>query len=155
MKKTAESVFFCSEIQATDSTFSGCSANSAATPKTRERDIGVLTSADGRFAYLNGVQYYRTYADSAPQLLAAARWLRKRLPGDERFGDPLSTSGPAPPEVLARQVSALSAVAAFGVATGSRRVGESGTAVDRSNACTNGDARRSRDGGYRGGRRAA
>jgi len=45
-------------------------------------------------------------ADSAPQLLAAARWLRKRLPGDERFGDPLSTAGDAPPEVLARQVSA-------------------------------------------------
>src|SRR5688500_17992157 len=46
-------------------------------------------------------------ADSAPPLLAAARWLRKRLPGDERFGDPLSTAGDAPPEVLARQVSAL------------------------------------------------
>ena len=46
-------------------------------------------------------------ADRAPQLLAAARWLRKRLPGDERFGDPLSTAGAAPPEVLARQVSAL------------------------------------------------
>ena len=46
-------------------------------------------------------------ADSAPSLLAAARWLRKRLPGDERFGDPLSTAGDAPPEVLARQVSAL------------------------------------------------
>jgi adenylate cyclase len=46
-------------------------------------------------------------ADSAPPLLAAARWLRKRLPGDDRFGDPLSTAGDAPPEVLARQVSAL------------------------------------------------
>ena len=46
-------------------------------------------------------------ADTAPSLLAAARWLRKRLPGDERFGDPLSTAGDAPPEVLARQVSAL------------------------------------------------
>jgi adenylate cyclase len=46
-------------------------------------------------------------ADSAPTLLAAARWLRRRLPGDERFGDPLSTAGDAPPEVLARQVSAL------------------------------------------------
>jgi adenylate cyclase len=45
-------------------------------------------------------------ADSAPQLVAAARWLRKRLPGDERFGDPLSTAGDAPPEVIARQVSA-------------------------------------------------
>jgi adenylate cyclase len=46
-------------------------------------------------------------ADTAPQLLAAARWLRKRLPGDARFGDPLSTAGDAPPEVIARQVSAL------------------------------------------------
>ena len=46
-------------------------------------------------------------ADSAPSLLAATRWLRKRLPGDERFGDPLSTAGDATPEVLARQVSAL------------------------------------------------
>ena len=46
-------------------------------------------------------------ADSAPQLLAAARWLRERLPGDSRFGDPLSTAGDRPPEVLARQVSAL------------------------------------------------
>ncbi len=46
-------------------------------------------------------------ADTAPSLLAAARWLRKRLPGDERFGDPLSTAGDAPPEVLARQVTAL------------------------------------------------
>ena len=46
-------------------------------------------------------------ADSAPSLLAAARWLRKRLPGDDRFGDPLSTAGDAPPEVLARQVASL------------------------------------------------
>ena len=46
-------------------------------------------------------------ADSAPQLLAVARWLRERLPGDPRFGDPLSTAGDRPPEVLARQVSAL------------------------------------------------
>ena len=45
-------------------------------------------------------------ADSAPQLLALARWLRKRLPGDDRFGDPLSTAGDAPPEVIARQVTA-------------------------------------------------
>ena len=27
----------------------------------------ILTSGDGRYAYLRGVQYYRTYADSAPQ----------------------------------------------------------------------------------------
>jgi adenylate cyclase len=46
--------------------------------------------------------------DTSPALLAAARRARRRLPGDERFGDPLSTAGPTPVEVLARGVSALS-----------------------------------------------
>jgi hypothetical protein len=44
--------------------------------------------------------------DSRPALLAAAKRLRVRLP-DERFGDPLSTAGPAPVEVVARGVSSL------------------------------------------------
>jgi adenylate cyclase len=45
--------------------------------------------------------------DTQPSLIAAARRLRRKLPGDERFGDPLSTAGPAPVEVIARSVSAL------------------------------------------------
>jgi adenylate cyclase len=45
--------------------------------------------------------------DSQPRLLAAARRLRQRLPGDERFGDPLSTAGLGPAQVVARNVSAL------------------------------------------------
>jgi adenylate cyclase len=45
--------------------------------------------------------------DSQPSLLAATRRLRRRLPGDERFGDPLSTAGVAPPQVIARAASAL------------------------------------------------
>ena len=45
--------------------------------------------------------------DSHPWLLAVARRLRRRLPGDERFGDPLSTAGDRPVHVLAREVSAL------------------------------------------------
>jgi adenylate cyclase len=45
--------------------------------------------------------------DSEPALLAAARSIRRRLPGDEKFGDPLSTSGRKPVEVIARGVSAL------------------------------------------------
>lgn len=45
--------------------------------------------------------------DSRPGLLAFARRMRRRLPGDERFGDPLSTAGEAPVQVLARGVSAL------------------------------------------------
>ena len=45
--------------------------------------------------------------DTQPGLLAAARRLRRRLPGDEKFGDPLSTAGVRPVEVVARGVSAL------------------------------------------------
>jgi adenylate cyclase len=46
-------------------------------------------------------------ADSASSLLTAARKLRRQLPGDEQFGDPLSTAGAQPVEVLGRRVSAL------------------------------------------------
>lgn len=45
--------------------------------------------------------------DSRPGLLSWARRLRQRLPGDERFGDPLSTAGEAPVQVIARGVSSL------------------------------------------------
>lgn len=48
-----------------------------------------------------------TRLDREPALLSAARGIRRRLPGDERFGDPLSTAGRAPVEVIARNVSAL------------------------------------------------
>jgi adenylate cyclase len=45
--------------------------------------------------------------DTQPTLLSAARRLRQRLPGDEQFGDPLSTAGLAPVQLVARGVSAL------------------------------------------------
>jgi adenylate cyclase len=45
--------------------------------------------------------------DTQPVLLAAARRLRHRLPGDEKFGDPLSTAGRTPVQVIARGVAAL------------------------------------------------
>jgi adenylate cyclase len=45
--------------------------------------------------------------DTKPGLLAFARRLRGRLPGDERFGDPLSTAGETPVQVIGRGVSAL------------------------------------------------
>lgn len=45
--------------------------------------------------------------DSEPALLSAARRIRRRLPGDEKFGDPLSTAGRAPVEMIARGVTAL------------------------------------------------
>lgn len=45
--------------------------------------------------------------DTQPALLAAARRLRRRLPGDEKFGDPLSIAGVTPPEVVARSMTTL------------------------------------------------
>jgi adenylate cyclase len=50
---------------------------------------------------------FATGLDTQPALLAAARRLRRRLPGDEKFGDPLSTAGITPVEMVARGVSAL------------------------------------------------
>jgi adenylate cyclase len=46
--------------------------------------------------------------NTSPALLTAARRFRRRLPGDERFGDPLSTAGLTPVEVVARSVSSFS-----------------------------------------------
>jgi adenylate cyclase len=45
--------------------------------------------------------------DTQPKLLTAAERLRRSLPGDEQFGDTLSTAGSHPAEVVARGVSAL------------------------------------------------
>jgi adenylate cyclase len=45
--------------------------------------------------------------DTNPRGIEVARRLRRRLPGDARFGDPLSTAGRAPVEVIARGVTTL------------------------------------------------
>jgi adenylate cyclase len=45
--------------------------------------------------------------DSHPTMLSLANWVRRRLPGDEQFGDPLSTAGKAPVEFVGRHASAL------------------------------------------------
>src|SRR5438105_1503189 len=45
--------------------------------------------------------------DSNPGLVSAIERLRRRLPGDERFGDRLSTAGGKPIDMVARGVSAL------------------------------------------------
>ncbi|WP_205696108.1 adenylate/guanylate cyclase domain-containing protein [Conexibacter sp. SYSU D00693] len=46
-------------------------------------------------------------ADAHPFSVRVVEGLRRRLPGDERFGDPLSTAGRAPAEVVAREVQAF------------------------------------------------
>jgi adenylate cyclase len=45
--------------------------------------------------------------DRQPKLLAAAKFARQLLPGDSRFGDPLSTAGSQGPHVVGRRLSAL------------------------------------------------
>ncbi len=47
--------------------------------------------------------------DGHPMLLKAARALRSRLPGDVKYGDPLSVAGDEAPQVLGRRLAALTA----------------------------------------------
>jgi adenylate cyclase len=44
-------------------------------------------------------------ADAKPQLVATAKFIRRLLPGDDRYGDPLSTSGGQIPQRIGRLVS--------------------------------------------------
>lgn len=45
--------------------------------------------------------------DADPRLVEAARRARWRLPGDERYGDPLSTAGDRPAHLLGQRVATL------------------------------------------------
>jgi adenylate cyclase len=48
-------------------------------------------------------------ADSRPQLVATAKFIRRLLPGDDRYGDSLSTSGRQVPQRIGRLVSDVQA----------------------------------------------
>ena len=62
---------------------------------------------DVQAARLARVRAAAVRADTQPRLLELARWMRRRLPGDDRFGDALSTAGDAPAQLFARGVTAL------------------------------------------------
>src|SRR6266550_4440936 len=47
--------------------------------------------------------------NQSPGLLTAAKLVRELLPGDSRFGDPLSTAGRAQPEVVGKRLADLTA----------------------------------------------
>ncbi len=47
--------------------------------------------------------------DRDPWLLAVADWLRNRLPGDSRYGDPLSVGGNTPGGLLGRRLATVAA----------------------------------------------
>lgn len=46
-------------------------------------------------------------ADSSSRLVATAKFIRRLLPGDEQYGDALSTAGQKPPERIGRLVSEM------------------------------------------------
>jgi adenylate cyclase len=71
---------------------------------TDEHELPEVVGDAQRLSRLRG---FMANFDSQPMLLEVARRLRHRLPGDEKFGDPLSTAGVAPVEVFARGVSTL------------------------------------------------
>jgi adenylate cyclase len=47
--------------------------------------------------------------NQSPGLLTAAKLVRELLPGDSRFGDPLSTAGRAQPEMVGKRLAELTA----------------------------------------------
>lgn len=61
-------------------------------PRRRERAVEKLKGIDER-----------------PSLVRAAQSLRRLLPGDQEYGDPLSTAGTEPANVLGRRLNALTA----------------------------------------------
>jgi class 3 adenylate cyclase len=76
----------------------------------RPREVALAVRDDGSSDASNRASRLRAQAlalDTRPGLLAFVRRIRHRLPGDERFGDTLSTAGPSPVQVLARGVSAM------------------------------------------------
>lgn len=76
-------------------------------PDVEVPEEAIEEAARGRAARISRLRDAATRLDAQPSLLAAARHLRRTLPGDEKFGDPLSTAGPTPVEAVARGVSAL------------------------------------------------
>ncbi len=73
-------------------------------PEAPDSEVDAAEPEEDRAARLRRLA---AQVDSEPSLLTAAQRLRRRLPGDEKFGDPMSTAGPQAVEVVARRVSAL------------------------------------------------
>ena len=75
--------------------------------RRREEIQDPAAELDERADRISRLRAAMTRLDREPSLLSVARGIRRRLPGDEKFGDPLSTAGRAPVEVIARSVSAF------------------------------------------------
>jgi adenylate cyclase len=79
-------------------------------PDQDPRGVGIQAPAEDGDQHSDRISRLRaamTRLGSEPSLLQMARGIRRRLPGDEKFGDPLSIAGRAPVEMIARSVSAF------------------------------------------------
>jgi adenylate cyclase len=79
-------------------------------PEPDRRREGIQAPAPGSDDQADRISRLRaamSRLDTEPSLLSVARGIRRRLPGDEKFGDPLSTAGRGPVEMIARGVSSL------------------------------------------------
>ena len=75
--------------------------------ETDEHELPVAGGRGARETRIARVREAAARLDTQPAFLVAARRLRRRLPGDKNFGDPLSTAGPAVVQAIARGVTAL------------------------------------------------
>jgi adenylate cyclase len=75
-------------------------------PRVHEEEIE--EAARGGAGRISRLRQAAKRLDSNSALLESVRRVRRQLPGDDRFGDPLSTAGETPVELVARGVSALS-----------------------------------------------
>jgi adenylate cyclase len=73
--------------------------------RSRDTDELDANAGEGRVARAAGAL---RRLNAQPELVSAARRARRRLPGDSAYGDPLSTAGTAAPDLLGRQLAALS-----------------------------------------------
>ncbi|WP_430334030.1 adenylate/guanylate cyclase domain-containing protein [Rhodococcus sp. ACT016] len=72
-----------------------------ATPELPSADSG---AASGHAKVAGSVAKWMRDADQQPQLVDAVRRIRRALPGDPAFGDPLSTAGPGGARAAARMI---------------------------------------------------
>ena len=79
----------------------------ASEPDARAEDLEPAATDSDEAARLARLRRRALKLDTDPRWVAAARRLRRRMPGDDQFGDPLSTAGRAPIEVIARGVTTL------------------------------------------------
>src|SRR5438045_1999173 len=80
---------------------------SNASPATARAACAPVAEDTSRKRRMRRLRQALRNADRHGVAVAVARALRRRLPGDDRYGDPLSVSGRAPAELLGARLALL------------------------------------------------